>query len=103
MSEPLTVRRQIPPTFASARGIDTASHGGEVACESDRGEMAKGGWRRNGRKVKRDKQGELSGTGRGRRVVTASSAGHCLTNGPGPSAEYRPSAGNEPSDTGDVG
>jgi len=40
MSEPLTARRQIPSTRESARGIDAASHGGDVTWESDRGEMA---------------------------------------------------------------
>jgi len=40
MSEPLTARQQIPSTRESARGIDAASHGGDVTWESDRGEMA---------------------------------------------------------------
>jgi len=40
MSEPLIARRQIPSTYESARGIDAASHGGDVTWESDRDEMA---------------------------------------------------------------
>ena len=41
MTEPWTARRQIPRLDKSARGIDAASHGGEVTCESDRDEMAR--------------------------------------------------------------
>jgi hypothetical protein len=40
MSEPLTVRRRSLRPVRSARGIDTASRGGEVTCQSVRGEMA---------------------------------------------------------------
>ena len=40
MSEPLTARRHSLRPDRSARGIDAASHGGEVTCESDRDEMA---------------------------------------------------------------
>ena len=41
MPEPLTVRRRSHRPERSARGIDTASHGGEVTCQSDRDEMAR--------------------------------------------------------------
>ena len=41
MSEPL-IRATANPSdrSRSARGIDAASHGGEVTCQSDRDEMA---------------------------------------------------------------
>ena len=38
--------------------------------------------------------------GRGQRIVNESSAGHCLTNGPGPSVRYRTPTGSELGDTG---
>ena len=41
MPEPLTARRRSLRPERSARGIDAASHGGEVTCESDRDEMAR--------------------------------------------------------------
>ena len=42
MSEPWIARRHLPSTCESARGIDAASHGGDVTWESDRDEKALG-------------------------------------------------------------